>query len=235
MSKTLVITGGTSLIGESIVRLFHSQGFNIVFTYHTSYTKAETLASDLGNHNITKYQLDLADNLQLLRFVEYLSSNFNSIDVLINNGAMLPARRPVEEYSWEEIDQILFTNTNATFKLCHGLLSLMRQNGGSIINISSEAAKFGGNQMTLYSASKGALNSFILGFAREVGKYHIRVNNISPAIIKDEQEVLPEELLKTLPLGRAGYPIDVANTAYWLCQDSARYISGTTLTISGGR
>ena len=112
--------------------------------------------------------------------------------------------------------------------------------GGTIINLSSQVARFGGNQLLSYAASKGAIESFTIGLAREVGKQGIRVNAVSPGIVATGQHLLsdPDVAHPTsadIPLQRLGTPEEVAEAILWLASDKAAYITGVVLPVAGGR
>jgi NAD(P)-dependent dehydrogenase (short-subunit alcohol dehydrogenase family) len=112
--------------------------------------------------------------------------------------------------------------------------------GGSIVALSSEAAKFGGNQISPYAASKAGINALIIGVARELAPEGIRLNAVSPGVIENENHKnLPNNrralLLSTIPMGRMGDPKEVANAVLWLMSDEASYVTGSILTVAGGR
>jgi NAD(P)-dependent dehydrogenase (short-subunit alcohol dehydrogenase family) len=112
----------------------------------------------------------------------------------------------------------------------------MKNNGGgAIVNISSEAAKFGGNRMTAYASSKAAVNTMTIGIAREVAPYKIRVNSVSPGVINTNDQEATKERLATIPLGRLGKPSEVAELILWLLSDKASYVSGATFSVNGAR
>src|SRR5690606_13073604 len=115
-----------------------------------------------------------------------------------------------------------------------------QNNRGSIVNVSSEAAKFGGTKLAPYAASKAAINTFTIGFAREAAAYNIRVNTVSPGVIDTEmhQDFPPDRianLLKSLPMGRMGKADEVAELIAWLLSDPSAYVSGVNIPITGSR
>jgi len=112
--------------------------------------------------------------------------------------------------------------------------------GGAIVNISSQAAEFGGNGLSPYAASKAAINNFTIALSREVAIEGIRVNAVSPGIIETDQHDFSDELLfknikKEIPLGRLGKPQEVASAVVWLLSDKAAYVTGAVLPVAGGR
>jgi len=111
--------------------------------------------------------------------------------------------------------------------------------GGAIVNISSQAAEFGGNGLSPYAASKAAINNFTIALSREVAIEGIRVNAVSPGIIETDQHDFPDETLKNIkkeiPLGRLGAPQEVASAVVWLLSDKAAYVTGAVLPVAGGR
>jgi NAD(P)-dependent dehydrogenase (short-subunit alcohol dehydrogenase family) len=117
---------------------------------------------------------------------------------------------------------------------------MKKTGGGSIVNVSSEAARFGGHNLTHYAASKAAVNAATIGFAKELAPYNIRVNTVSPGIIDtDAQKNISNERRKTieksLPFKRMGKPQEVAKTIAWLLSDEASYVSGSVISVSGAR
>ncbi|MBN9543235.1 MAG: SDR family oxidoreductase [Alphaproteobacteria bacterium] len=233
MSKTLLITGGSSPIGAAIIKKFVENGYNIFFTYNSRDIEANQLAADIKNmgKECIAFKQDMTDIHAASNIISNFEKHFDHLDILVNNAVIKPLRQPLISMLDEEIDnQIMVGLTNA-IKLCKHASSIMK-NGSSIINISSESAKFGGNKIAVYAALKGALNSFTIGYAREMAESGIRVNAISPAVIHESEDVIEDQ---TIPLGRKGKPSEVADLAFFLCSKSAAYISGSIHTISGAR
>jgi NAD(P)-dependent dehydrogenase (short-subunit alcohol dehydrogenase family) len=142
---------------------------------------------------------------------------------------------------WELVESVFRVNVIGVFATCREAVKRMKPaKKGAIVNISSEAGRFGGNKMAHYAASKAALNMFTVAFAREVAGYGIRVNAVSPGVIETDAHsaATPERLagLKaSLPMGRMGAPGEVAETIAWLLSDAASYVSGSLLTVAGAR
>ena len=112
--------------------------------------------------------------------------------------------------------------------------------GGVIVNITSEAGRFGGDQISSYAASKGSLNALTIGLARELAQDGIRVNAVSPGLIDTESNFEPDPTIAAdraskLPMGRLGAPEEVANVVLWLLSESASYVSGAIIPVAGGR
>jgi NAD(P)-dependent dehydrogenase (short-subunit alcohol dehydrogenase family) len=133
------------------------------------------------------------------------------------------------------------TNVYGPFLCAREAIKHMKQAGhGCIVNVSSEAAEFGGHRLSHYAASKAAINAFTVGFAREAAQYNVRVNAVSPGIIdtdanKSVSQERAKHLKKSLPMGRMGTPVEVAETILWLLSDKASYITGSIVSVAGGR
>jgi NAD(P)-dependent dehydrogenase (short-subunit alcohol dehydrogenase family) len=136
---------------------------------------------------------------------------------------------------------VFATNVFGSFLCSREAVKRMKENGGgNIVNVSSEAARFGGTNLAHYAASKAAINTFTIGFAREVAPYNIRVNAISPGVIDTEMHAssAPDRLanlMNSLPMKRMGNTHEVAELIYWLLSDTASYISGAMIPVTGAR
>lgn len=177
----------------------------------------------------------------ILHLFKTVDKKLGPVSALVNNAGTSESVGLVENINLEKLQKTFAVNVYATFLCCREAILRMKENsGGSIVNISSEAAKFGGNQLTHYAASKAAINTLTIGLAREVAAYKIRVNAVSPGVIdtdahKNISSERLEYLQKTLPLGRMGSVTEVAQTVVWLLSEQASYISGSILSIAGAR
>lgn len=243
--KTALITGATRGIGKGIALKFASEGANIAFTGRGANedmlaaleaTRQEVEA--LGVKCIA-YASDAANFAQTEETVKKVKEDFGSIDILVNNagitkdGLML---RMTEE-QW---DTVINANLKSAFNFIHACLPIMmRQRGGSIINMSSVVGVHGNAGQANYAASKAGMIALAQSVAQEMGPKGIRVNTIAPGFIETAMtEVLPDEIrkewTKKIPLRRAGQTEDVANTALYLASDLSSYVTGQVIQVDGG-
>ena len=243
--KTALITGATRGIGKGIALKFASEGANIAFTGRGANenmlaaleaTRQEVEA--LGVKCIA-YASDAANFAQTEETVKKVKEDFGSIDILVNNagitkdGLML---RMTEE-QW---DTVINANLKSAFNFIHACLPIMmRQRGGSIINMSSVVGVHGNAGQANYAASKAGMIALAQSVAQEMGPKGIRVNTIAPGFIETAMtEALPDEIrkewTKKIPLRRAGQTEDVANTALYLASDLSSYVTGQVIQVDGG-
>lgn len=243
--KTALITGATRGIGKGIALKFASEGANIAFTGRGANedmlaaleaTRQEVEA--LGVKCIA-YASDAANFARTEETVKKVKEDFGSIDILVNNagitkdGLML---RMTEE-QW---DTVINANLKSAFNFIHACLPIMmRQRGGSIINMSSVVGVHGNAGQANYAASKAGMIALAQSVAQEMGPKGIRVNTIAPGFIETAMtEALPDEIrkewTKKIPLRRAGQTEDVANTALYLASDLSSYVTGQVIQVDGG-
>lgn len=243
--KTALISGATRGIGKGIALKFASEGANIAFTGRGANedmlaaleaTRQEVEA--LGVKCIA-YASDAANYAQTEETVKKVKEDFGSIDILVNNagitkdGLML---RMTEE-QW---DTVINANLKSAFNFIHACLPIMmRQRGGSIINMSSVVGVHGNAGQANYAASKAGMIALAQSVAQEMGPKGIRVNTIAPGFIETAMtEALPDEIrrewTKKIPLRRAGQTEDVANTALYLASDLSSYVTGQVIQVDGG-
>ena len=243
--KTALITGATRGIGKGIALKFASEGANIAFTgrganedmlaaLEATRQEVETLGV-----KCIAYASDAANYAQTEETVKKVKEDFGSIDILVNNagitkdGLML---RMTEE-QW---DTVINANLKSAFNFIHACLPIMmRQRGGSIINMSSVVGVHGNAGQANYAASKAGMIALAQSVAQEMGPKGIRVNTIAPGFIETAMtEALPDEIrkewTKKIPLRRAGQTEDVANTALYLASDLSSYVTGQVIQVDGG-
>ena len=172
--------------------------------------------------------------------------HFGPVTALINNAGIGGAIVPIEDHTTQSLNDLFFTNVYSCIYCSSAAIRRMAPryggNGGVIVNISSAAARLGGIAgMVAYAASKGAVDSFTVGLAKEVGRQRIRVVGIRPGMIATDilepigGAALMAEVGPTVPIGRVGQPDEIANAAIWLLGPGASYVHGTTIDVSGGR
>lgn len=240
--KTAIVTGASRGIGAATAKLLAQKGYAVVVNYHSGWELADRVVADIAQSGgrAIAMQADMGKESDILRLFEQVDKELGSVNALVNNAAINHSGM-VEDIDIIKLEEIFRVNVFGVFITCREAVKRMRKAGsGSIVNVSSEAARFGGSKMAHYAASKAAINTFTVGFAREAAAHNIRVNAVSPGIIDTDAHAAatPERLtaLKaSLPLGRMGRTEEVAETIAWLLSDAASYVSGSVLTVAGAR
>lgn len=243
MSKVAIVTGAGRGIGAATAKLLSEKGFAVCIHYHTSKEQAEAVAADI-NHNHGKaitVKGDMSSEHDIITLFEKVDRELGPVTALINNAGTNGGICEVENITIDRLQSVFETNVFGTFIACREAVKRMKTNGGgNIVNVSSEAAKFGGTQLAHYAASKAAINTFTIGFAREVAASNIRVNAISPGVIKTDihqgsSSERMANLMNSLPMKRMGEAKEVAELIGWLLSDAASYISGAIIPVTGSR
>ncbi len=238
-NKVCLITGGSRGIGTSIVKTFVAHGAKVAFTYRSSASSAESLISDLGADHVKAYQSDASDYAQSEELVKQVIADFGPIDVLINNAGITKDTLMLR-MGEEQWDQVIEVNLKSVFNLTkHVLRPMLKNRGGSIINMSSVVGVFGNAGQANYAASKAGILGFTKSIAKEVGSRNIRCNAIAPGFIATEMtdeldEKVVEDYTSKIPLKRFGQGEDVANTCLYLASDMSTYVTGQVLSVCGG-
>ncbi|HYG56211.1 MAG TPA: SDR family oxidoreductase [Burkholderiales bacterium] len=243
MNKVLLVTGGGRGIGAATARLAARDGFSVAVNYVRDRTAAEQLANEIGGIAV---QADVASEADVVRMFEEVDRKLGRLTALVNNAGVVDRGTRVESMTAERIARMFAINVTGSFLCAREAVKRMSTRhggrGGSIVNVSSIAAKLGGaGEYVDYAASKGAIDTFTLGLAKEVGGEGIRVNAVRPGIIRTEIHVASgdparvDRIGASAPLGRAGDPEEVAALIVWLLSEAASYTSGALLDVSGGR
>ncbi len=240
-NKVALITGATRGIGRAMALEMAKEGANIVFTYRSSVEKAATLTEALNGLGIKAvgYQSDASDFAAAQKLIKSIIKEFGRLDILVNNagitrdGLLLRMR----ENQW---DDVMNTNLKSVFNLTKNAVRyMMKQQAGSIINVSSVVGVRGNAGQANYSASKAGIIGFSKSVAQELGSRNVRCNVIAPGFIatdmtdelKDETKA---EFFKTIPLQRFGTSEEVAKVTVFLASDMSSYVSGQVLSVCGG-
>ncbi|HVE44796.1 MAG TPA: SDR family oxidoreductase [Gammaproteobacteria bacterium] len=241
--KIAIITGGSRGIGAAAATTLAKAGYAVCITYLSAKEKADAVVQSIqaqGGHAMA-FHANTASEEDVMRLFTYVDEKWGPVTALVNNAGTNGGICQVENITLNRLTDVFATNVFGTFIACREAIKRMKMRGsGAIVNISSEAAKFGGNQLAHYAASKAAINTLTIGLAREVAPYHIRVNAVSPGVIDtDIHAASPLDrianLLKSIPMGRMGEPQEVANTISWLLSDAASYVSGAVIPVTGSR
>ena len=241
--KVAIITGSSKGIGEAIARLLAENGATVVISsrkqeacdrvaeiYKADGLKAIAIACHVGN----------ADDRKAL--VEKTITELGGVDILVNNAGTNPVFGPIEESTESVFDQIMNVNVKAPWDLANKCLESMKQRGGgSIINISSVEGEIPEKGLGIYSVSKAAVTMLTKSQAKEWGKYGIRVNAISPGLIKTKfsaalwtNKEIMEQIKESSPLGRMGNPQEIAYLTLLLASKAGSFITGSVMVADGG-
>ncbi len=226
--KKVLITGATGAIGEAIAKEYSKNGYFVYIHYNKNHEKAERLLEELKNGELISFSL--TNHQEIREKLETLE-----VDVLVNSAGVVKDNL-FFFMSDEEWSDVINTNLNGVFFVTKELLpKMMKNRGGSVVNVTSISGLVGNMGQTNYSASKGAIIAFTKSLSIEVARYGIRVNAVAPGIIESDmtKDLKKKELLKLIPANRFGEPSEVAEVAYFL-GDKATYINGEVINISGG-
>ena len=239
--KTAVITGAARGIGKAIALKFASEGAYIAFTdliIDENGKNTETEIAALGV-KVKGYASNAANFEDTANVIKQIHEDFGSIDILVNNAGITKdgLMMRMSEAQW---DAVINVNLKSAFNFIHACTPIMiRQKGGSIINMASVVGVHGNAGQCNYSASKAGLIALAKSIAQELGSRGIRANAIAPGfIITDMTAKLSDEVKaewnKRIPLRRGGTPEDVANIALFLASDMSSYVSGQVIQVDGG-
>ena len=238
MDKVVLITGGSKGIGEQIVKEFAKANYKVIFTYYTNQTKANNLVKLLKNYNVECCYLDVKDYDMCKKLIQNIVLKHKKIDCLVNNAG-ISLYKLAMDCSESDFDLIMNTNFKGVFNMTSNILPFMAENNfGRIINISSIWGQTGASCESLYSASKGAVDSFTKSIAKEMASKNITTNAISPGMIDTEMNnnLSTEEIdlfINEIPVHRQGKPVEIAKLCLYLAEDSG-YINGQIIGVNGG-
>jgi NAD(P)-dependent dehydrogenase (short-subunit alcohol dehydrogenase family) len=248
MSEVMLVTGASRGIGAATARLAAARGFAVAVNYKASRKTAEALVSEIagaGGRAIA-VQGDVAVEADVKRLFETVDGELGTLGVLINNAGILEAAMRLEEMTVERWQRVLATNVVGSFLCAREAIRRMSTrhggSGGTIVNVSSAAARLGGpGEFIDYAASKGAIDAMTIGLSKEVAREGIRVNAVRPGLIETEihasggQPDRVERLKDAVPMGRGGLPEEVAEAILWLASEPSSYVTGVLLDVTAGR
>jgi len=245
---TLIVTGAGRGIGAAVAKMAGSRGFYVAVNYAKNAQSAGDVARQIvsSGGRAIPIQADVSREEEILRLFEAAEQQLGAITGLVNNAGITGGFSRVEAVTSEVLTQVFSVNVIGAM-LC-GREAVRRMStrnggrGGAIVNISSRAAQIGGaGEWVHYAASKGALDTFTLGLAREVAAEGIRVNAVAPGHVLTELHAAsgdPDRMTRlapTIPMGRAGTAKEIAEAVLWLLSPAASYTTGAILAVSGGR
>ena len=245
--KVALVTGGSRGIGRATSLLLAQQGYDLCINYLSNQERALSLQSEILALGVRcmLYQADVADEVAVVAMFKAIDQQLGPLNALVNNAALMLPQLSIEQVTSARLEQMFSVNVGGSF-LCarEAVLRMAYKHGGaggSIVNVSSLAALTGSPDEYLdYAASKGAIDTFTKGLAKEVSREGIRVNAVRPGLIytqmhRDGGEADRVDRVKgSLPLGRGGTPEEVAEAICWLLSERASFSTGGSINVSGG-
>lgn len=245
---TLIVTGGSRGIGAAIALLAGERGYAVAVNYATGAAEAAKVSEEIlaGGGRAFSIQADVAREEDIMRLFETAEHKLGPIKALVNNAGVTGGFTRVDEVSSTAIETVMAVNVGGTILCSREAVRRMSTRrggtGGAIVNISSIAARTGApGEWVHYAASKGAIDSFTIGLAKEVATEGIRVNAVSPGLVETGLHAANGEpgrlqrLMGTIPMGRPGFPSEIAEGVLWLLSPAASFTTGAILEIGGGR
>jgi 3-oxoacyl-[acyl-carrier protein] reductase len=241
--KVAIVTGASKGIGAGIALELAKAGATVIINYFSGKEDAEKVASqikEMGSES-SIFRADISKGTEVTAMFESVYKQFGSIDILVNNAGVY-AYPSIEDAKEEQFHAMFDTNVLGPLLTIQAAVKYMKENGGSVINISSLAARKTVPGASIYGATKAALNEITKVAAQELGHKNIRVNSILPGYVDTEgaramgeaAEEWGKQLVAATPLGRKGIPSDIGKIAVFLASDAAYWITGESIGASGG-
>jgi 3-oxoacyl-[acyl-carrier protein] reductase len=244
--KVTLITGGAAGIGKATAVRFAEEGARVIFC-DLNQAAGEALLKDLGPEARFD-RVDVTGRREVQTWIDSVLAQFGRIDILINNAGItrdaqfvkMKDGELVKQMDEDAFDQVLSVNLKGVFNCTQAVTpAMIRQGRGVIVSASSVVGLYGNFGQTNYAATKTGVIGMTRVWARELGKFGIRVNAVAPGLILTEMlQKMPENVLADLkshtPLGRLGDPVDIANAYLWLASDEASFVHGAVISVDGG-
>ena len=244
--KVCIITGGAAGIGKATAVKFAAEGAKVVIC-DVNEEAGNALAAELGN-DAGFWKVNVVNRQEVQAWIDAVAAKYGRIDVLINNAGItrdsqfvkFKEGQVVGQMSEEAFDAVIAVNLKGVFNCTQAVVPYMiKQGGGAIVSASSVVGLYGNFGQTNYAATKFGVIGMTKTWARELGKYQIRVNAVAPGFILTEMVLkMPENVLAGMaanaPLKRLGKPEEIANVYAWLASEEASYVHGAVISVDGG-
>ena len=247
-ANTVIITGASRGIGAAAARLAAVHGFSVAVNHATGASEAETIARGIREQGgkAAAIQADIACEADILRLFSEAERELGPICGLVNNAGVTGGFARVDAVTAQALERLFAVNVTGAILCAREAVKRMSTRhggkGGAIVNLSSLAARTGSaGEWVHYAASKGAIDTFTIGLAREVAAEGIRVNAVAPGLVEtgihaaNGEPGRLERLKGTIPMGRPGKPEEIAEAVVWLLSPASSYVTGSILEVGGGR
>jgi 3-oxoacyl-[acyl-carrier protein] reductase len=240
--KTALITGASQGLGATTARTLAAAGANVIINYFDdaaghNCALATALATELGNDKAIALPADVRDPVQIEAMLTAASQKFPTLDIVINNAAIL-RDKTLKNMSSDDWQSVIDTNLTGVFNVCKAVTPRLSE-GGRIVSIASIAASVGFFGQANYAAAKAGVGAMTRVLSRELAKRRITVNAVAPGVVLTEMgksipQTARDQMLINIPLARFGEPTEIASVILFLCSDLASYVTGQTLHVNGG-
>lgn len=248
-SRVVIVTGGAAGIGRATAQKFAEHGDRVAI-WDVDQAKGDELVAELTRvgHTATFRKVDVTDTASVDAALAHVVETWGRVDVLVNNAGIVRDAQLIKVKDGEvvstmtdaQFDQVVGVNQKGVF-LCTRAVAphMIKQGGGVVLNASSVVGLYGNFGQTNYVGTKFAVVGMTKVWARELGKYRIRVNAVAPGfiateILRDMPEKIIQAMVARTPLGRMGEPNDIAEAYFWLASDKASFVHGAVLSVDGG-
>jgi NAD(P)-dependent dehydrogenase (short-subunit alcohol dehydrogenase family) len=248
MRRVMLVTGGSRGIGAAVCRLAAQRGYSVCVNYRVNREAAERVVTDCRASGVqaVAVQADIGNEADVVRLFEVVDAELGVVSALVNNAGILEQQMRLEEMDAARLVRVFAANVTGTFLCCREAVRRMSTRrggaGGSIVNVSSVAARVGApGEYIDYAAAKGAVDTLTMGLAKEVAEEGIRVNAVRPGFIYTDIHASGGEpgrvdrVKAFVPMKRGGQPEEIAAAVLWLLSDEASYATGSFLDLAGGR